>query len=476
MDETPLAPALGSGSVTVASAAPAPTQPAQPDQPAQPTQPTQPADPNQPTTEPESETPEQVNEDLVVEIDGETWYIVEELNADYLPDGFEATSMNYGEGQTAIEVGKALHADAYLFRVADRDLNHGHFLVWDESSDSFSPLVMINGTHAVIPLTNAAGVPEGFAETEIEVNVTENENGGEAVTNADGEETGETVPAYTADVIQAWKAGNGTDDDFALVHVVNPDGELGFYRYDAREQTLQRYVRETLEAPQEPETEVETAAPAETEPAPAESGLKDKILPIGLGAAAAAFLIATIALAAANAKKKARIAELEGGASAGGPYDDGPYDDGPYDDGPRGGGPFGGGPDGDGPFDEEPETGGPFEDDFFDDAEPMTEEPAADPEPVRTAERAEITYGGYDGNPETVIAPAAEAAEETVRSAETAAEKAAGEAAAAAADAASAKTPEFNLPESRAGAKGFISELEQMEKRLLESEDGGFDE
>ena len=35
----------------------------------------------------------------------------------------------------------------------------------------------------------------------------------EAVTNADGEETGETVPAYTADVIQAWKAGNGTDDD-----------------------------------------------------------------------------------------------------------------------------------------------------------------------------------------------------------------------------------------------------------------------
>ena len=85
----------------------------------------------------------------------------------------------------------------------------------------------------------------------------------------------------------------------------------------------------------------------------------------------------------------------------------------------------------------------------------MTEEPAADPEPVRTAERAEITYGGYDGNPETVIAS---------------------ETAAPAADAASAKTPEFNLPESMAGAKGFISELEQMEKRLLESEDGGFDE
>ena len=40
----------------------------------------------------------------------------------------------------------------------------------------------------------------------------------------------------------------------------------------------------------------------------------------------------------------------------------------------------------------------------------------------------------------------------------------------------SAEVPEFNLPESMAGAKGFISELEQMEKRLLESEDGGFDE
>ncbi|MBQ1515933.1 MAG: hypothetical protein IIZ51_08800, partial [Lachnospiraceae bacterium] len=294
-DETAVPVGIGNGSVTVSAPEPAqPTQPAQPDQPsqptqpAQPTQPTQPADPNQPTTEAESETPPPVNEDLTLEIDGRTWYIVEELNADYLPDGFEAVSLNYGEGQTAIEVGKALHADAYLFRVADENQNNGHFLVWDESSDSFSPLVMINGTHAVIPLTNAAGVPEGFAETEIEVNVTENENGGEAVTNADGEETGETVPAYTADVIQAWKAGNGTDDDFALVHVVNPDGELGFYRYDAREQTLQRYVRETLEAPQEPETEEETLPPAVIEPEPVDHGLKDKILPIGLGAAAAA--------------------------------------------------------------------------------------------------------------------------------------------------------------------------------------------
>ena len=38
------------------------------------------------------------------------------------------------------------------------------------------------------------------------------------------------------------------------------------------------------------------------------------------------------------------------------------------------------------------------------------------------------------------------------------------------------EVPDFNLPESMAGAKGFINELEEMEKRLLEKEDGGFDE
>ena len=431
-DETPLS-FTGSGSVTVeAPAAPAPDPaPGNNDQPDTPAE--QPAE-----TQRETEAP--VNEALVVEIDGVTWYIAEEITASSLPAGFEAVDYSYGSEGIQIEAGKAKQADVYLLRLIDSEGENGSFWLYDPETGEFTRPVMILDSYMVVPLNDESIVPEGFAVTQIGVNVPEDEEPEteESGTDEADDVSGEDAPLLRGDIIQAWKAGNGTDDAFALVYVLNPQGELGFYRYDSKELTMQRYVREILEPESEPETEpesetepeTESETEAETEAASAEqTGLigfleNNRWLTLILGLLALVFLVLLIVFAARYAAMKR---ELYGDRKTIGPDDESDiYMSGdPDDDLPAGDLPSGDLTDGDLPEDGLPEADIPAED----------------------AAEGAAGSATADAAPETAAATAAP-------------------------QSAPKQAPDFALPENMSGAKGFINELENMEKRLMEDGPG----
>lgn len=92
--------------------------------------------------------------------------------------------------------------------------------VYDPKTDNYSIYNEITFNSVKLFYTNPKSIPKGFKKVKIDLN-------------------GEEVIAYTSD----------KKSDFYLVYGMNVNtGEIGFYRYDSREKTLQRYETKDLEA------------------------------------------------------------------------------------------------------------------------------------------------------------------------------------------------------------------------------------
>lgn len=154
-------------------------------------------------------------EPLTVVIDGVTWYVDEAMDSAAPPEGFEKTLSTYQERE--VVVAKGQDKELLLFYLTDEAEEKGAFFIYNAADGSFvryQELTCAQKIYTLLPLPEGVVLPEGYVE------------------NAAYLMGGQTVTAYVSEA----------DEQTALVYAMNWDGACALYRYDAVEQTMQRYL------------------------------------------------------------------------------------------------------------------------------------------------------------------------------------------------------------------------------------------
>ncbi len=158
---------------------------------------------------------------MSVVVDDVTWQIAEAFEVAAVPEGFTASEYMY-QG-TSIQACTDENGRV-LFYMTDPDGN-GDFFLYDEENELFAPYVtilMAEKTVIVLPpeaLPEDTVLPEGFVECTI------------------------TIGTHTVDG-WIWDTNGETSPEYCVVYAMNQNGERGFYRYDQKEMTLQRYFED----------------------------------------------------------------------------------------------------------------------------------------------------------------------------------------------------------------------------------------
>lgn len=149
------------------------------------------------------------------------WTVAETFDDADLPDGFTATETEY-DGKTV----KAATDDTgiTLLYMTD-DSGNGDFFVYDSEKGTLSPYVVVRMAEkniVVLPpecIPEGTALPDGFAECTIDIG-------------------DHTVHGWI------WKDSGDEAPEYCVVYGRNENGEEGFYRYDQKEMTLQRYFQD----------------------------------------------------------------------------------------------------------------------------------------------------------------------------------------------------------------------------------------
>ncbi len=156
----------------------------------------------------------------VVGQDG-NWTVADTFDDSELPSGFTATEIEY-EGKTV----KAATDDSgiTLLYMTD-DSGNGDFFVYNSETGTLSAYVVVKmaeKTVVVLPpecIPEETKLPDGFAECTIDIG-------------------NHTVHGWI------WKDNGDSAPEYCIVYGRNENGEEGFYRYDQKEMTLQRYFQD----------------------------------------------------------------------------------------------------------------------------------------------------------------------------------------------------------------------------------------
>lgn len=150
-----------------------------------------------------------------VDINGTSYYFYDDFSEALVLNGFTKSTFDY-EGYTHNVIIQDLTGRVAAYFV--KEDNNPTLMLYDESTSSFVPaeMVSISNNYYLIVLGNVSGsgVPDEYAETTIEINGT---------------------------VLPAWQNMNETD--YFLVYALSSEGFEGFYQYDSREGTYQRYTK-----------------------------------------------------------------------------------------------------------------------------------------------------------------------------------------------------------------------------------------
>lgn len=153
-----------------------------------------------------------------VDINGTLYYFYEDFSEALVLDGFTKSTFDY-EGYTHNVIIQDLTGRVAAYFV--KEDNNPTLMLYDESTASFvqAEMVSISNDYYLIVLGNVSGasVPDGYAETTIEINGT---------------------------VLPAWQNMNETD--YFLVYALSSEGYEGFYQYDSQEGTYQRYTKPSV--------------------------------------------------------------------------------------------------------------------------------------------------------------------------------------------------------------------------------------
>jgi hypothetical protein len=216
------------------------------------------------------------NEGLTVNILGVNYIINNDFTGVTLPEGFEESTCMY-QGQE-VKAAKGLVKDLVLVLLTDETGNSA-FYIYDEAAESFYRYDNIEtGTkiYTLIQPDASVQIPAGYGETTLELNGVQ---------------------------VRAWILESGENSDFYLVYAMNWDGEVGFYLYDSKEGTMQRFVSVAAETkPEEEESTLEDVQETESKNSLG-FGFTVKLL-IGMGILCAVLLVVIITLAV-------RVSELK---------------------------------------------------------------------------------------------------------------------------------------------------------------------
>ena len=167
---------------------------------------TPPANSDLPSTPP-------ANDKDVIFIDGEEMTVVETLPSDAIPQGFAATVTKLGDKEVMAVVNEAKTVTMlYLKNPADETA----FYVYDSADISYQPyrpLTVLGLNYIVLDKPKDVDAPKGFAPRALEL----------------GDKQ-----------YDCWIKDD--NQDFYLLYLCGPDGQLGFYLYDKAEGTVQRYT------------------------------------------------------------------------------------------------------------------------------------------------------------------------------------------------------------------------------------------
>lgn len=185
------------------------------------------------TTEEPTQPETSAENPLEVTIGTATAYVQESLGEVARPEGFDEIVYNFRGVE--VEALKGLGKNLLLLPVSDG--TGTRLYLYNETNGGFYPYVGIQITSAlftVLPFDAGEKAPEGYRLS---------------VINFDGA------------LVDAWVRTDVENDEFALFYAMNWDGQTALYRYDTKEQTLQRVNKEELS---HPETHPEESS-AETE-------------------------------------------------------------------------------------------------------------------------------------------------------------------------------------------------------------------
>lgn len=156
----------------------------------------------------------------VVGEDG-NWTVADTFDDSALPSGFTATEIEY-EGRT---VKAAIDDSGMTLLYMTDDSGNGDFFVYNSETGTLSAYVVVKmaeKTVVVLPpecIPEGTELPDGFAECTIDIG-------------------DHTVHGWI------WKDSGDSAPEYCVVYGRNENGEEGFYRYDQKEMTLQRYFQD----------------------------------------------------------------------------------------------------------------------------------------------------------------------------------------------------------------------------------------
>lgn len=162
---------------------------------------------------PETTAPEPVVNKTAT-IDGVNYEIIEDYSSRPLPDNFAPTEVDYN-GQTVTAGKHSGNGITIMYLQAVDDNGKSGFYVYDTVSKTFSPYIVLGASqlnYVVLSISDSMEKPDGYSLADVTINDM---------------------------AVKVLKNGN---DDFYLFYGMNSEGSTGWYSYDTKENTVQRYV------------------------------------------------------------------------------------------------------------------------------------------------------------------------------------------------------------------------------------------
>jgi hypothetical protein len=161
---------------------------------------------------------------LKVAIGEEVRYVSADLSNVTLPAGFELVDLTIDEKPYPSAQNKS--RSVVLLYLLDAKKENGAFYVYDVAAKTFSDFISATAPAGVYTLLSpsAAQIPAGFTQSFININE-------------------KTVAAFAF--------SNDQVKEYYLVYAASPEGNIGFYCYDTKEGTFQRYSESLFGAAQQ---------------------------------------------------------------------------------------------------------------------------------------------------------------------------------------------------------------------------------
>ena len=149
------------------------------------------------------------------------WKIEPEIDASIVPDGFSVIDFTY-DGQS---VQAAADAQGNVLLYMTNDSGAGDFFLYDIENNVLVPYVFVHMAEKTIIVLSPEEMPEG----------TELPNG---FVNCTIDIGNHTVQGWV------WQDNSNEVPEYCVVYGQNENGDRGFYRYDQKEMTLQRFFKD----------------------------------------------------------------------------------------------------------------------------------------------------------------------------------------------------------------------------------------